>query len=79
MFGGQPELALDRNASECCRNCILKKRIGMPGRTSFGVAIHSCCSQPKKVRHEIVLNEDGEADENIDLQSKYLSRSAHSE
>jgi hypothetical protein len=63
---------LSHNASECCRIAFSKKRIRDAWRTSFGVPFTRAALNDKKVRHEIVLNEDGETMKISTLQSKYL-------
>jgi hypothetical protein len=74
MFGGpagsRPESPMLQNAVEIA---FSEKRIGDAWENKLGVVPFTRAAlNDKKVRHEIVLNEDGEADENIDPQSKYL-------
>jgi hypothetical protein len=74
MYGGpagsRPESPMLQNAVEIA---FSEKRIGNAWETKLGVVPFTRAAlNDKKVRHEIVLNEDGEADENIDPKSKYL-------
>jgi hypothetical protein len=74
MFGGpagsRPESPMLQNAVEIA---FSEKRIGDAWENKLGVVPFTRAAlNDKKVRHEIVLNEEGEADESIDPQSKYL-------
>jgi hypothetical protein len=74
MFGGpagsRPESPMLQNAVELA---FSEKRIGDAWENKLGVVPFTRAAlADKKVRHEIVLNEDGEADETIDPQSAYL-------
>jgi hypothetical protein len=74
MFGGpsgsRPESPMLQNAVEIA---FSEKRIGDAWENKLGVVPFTRAAlNDKKVRHEIVLNEDGKADGNIDPQSKYL-------
>jgi hypothetical protein len=78
MFGGQPELALSLMLQNAVELHSPKNASGCLGEQALVSPFTRAALNDKKVRHEIVLNEDGEADENIDPAIQ-VSRSAHSE
>eukprot|EP00978_Attheya_sp_CCMP212_P019698 scaffold55409_cov48-Attheya_sp.AAC.4 len=69
-----PDLAPSRQCFRMLSKLhYLKTHIGNAWENKLGVMPFTRAAlNDKKVRHEIVLNEDGKADENIDPQSKYL-------
>jgi hypothetical protein len=74
MFGGpsgpRPESPMLENAIEIAFSA---DRIGDAWKNKLGVVPFTRAAlSDKKIRHEIVLNVDGEPDENIDPKSKYL-------